>query len=72
MVLSRCEQGHDNYSLRVVSLRKAPSEPGRRTWPGPCEPDALAGVAPAIRRLLGRCGTFFGSRRRLVSHNCRA
>jgi len=28
-VLSRCEWGHDDYSLRVENLPKAPSKPGQ-------------------------------------------
>lgn len=30
-VLSRCEWGHDDYSLRVENLPKAPPEPGQQT-----------------------------------------
>ena len=29
-VLSRCEWGHDDYSLRVENLPKAPPKPGQR------------------------------------------
>ena len=29
-VLSRCEWGHDDYSLRVENLPKAPLEPGQQ------------------------------------------
>ena len=28
-VLSRCEWGHDDYSLQVENLRKAPPKPGQ-------------------------------------------
>jgi len=28
-VLSRCEWGHDDYSLRVENLTQAPSKPGQ-------------------------------------------
>ena len=28
-VLSRCEWGHDDYSLRVENLPKAPPKPGQ-------------------------------------------
>jgi adenine-specific DNA-methyltransferase len=30
-VLSRCEWGHDDYSLRVENLPKAPEEPGQKS-----------------------------------------
>ena len=29
-VLSRCEWGHDDYSLQVENLTKAPPEPGQQ------------------------------------------
>jgi adenine-specific DNA-methyltransferase len=30
-VLTRCEWGHDDYSLRVENLPKAPKEPGQES-----------------------------------------
>ena len=30
-VLSRCEWGHDDYSLKVENLPQAPAKPGQRT-----------------------------------------
>ncbi|MBI5410423.1 MAG: site-specific DNA-methyltransferase, partial [Nitrospirae bacterium] len=31
-VLSRCEWGHDDYSLRIENLPKAPPKPGRQEF----------------------------------------
>jgi adenine-specific DNA-methyltransferase len=36
-VLSRCEWGHDDYSLKVENLPKAPAKPGQQTLFGDAE-----------------------------------